>query len=390
MSSDSSTPRIFASRARLANPGGSLPAGVDLAVMIDTQSITLTGGEPASTWQIPYVALHGAKVNNIGEYLEVMGWVAGTHLVLTIPVVSLSGGGVADVISMVTPDAERDVSLHTATPRWSKRKKVGGLALLAVVVTALSAVTVGVWGNVKNTSTSTSSTQPQQDQAASKNLQFHDVPAGWGKDSPATSPLSGLMGTGGTSKPTPEQTKTYNQVVANFQSCMGVSNAKDRMFGKAGVAPTVQVPSAPYGTVIAGNLVEVGSVTQYYESPANVQADLAEIKNSKFASCFAQTMARFEITGADATQAGATIPVTVEKPRTELGVYIAGATASLQFPSTSGTVPIEIGTSILVSGHYEQTVYTFASPGTFPPATRTALQSLLAARLAGISKSSNT
>jgi hypothetical protein len=260
------------------------------------------------------------------------------------------------------------------------------IVLVAIVVGVIVAALIGT---SKSTPKSSSPNAQASALAASKNLRQSDVPSSWGQDSPTTSPLSGLLGTGAATKQTAQEKKIYDEVVSEFQQCMGESSAKDRIFGAAGVLPEAQRASVPYGTVIGSNLIEVGSVTQIYASTADVHADLVQMKSAKFSSCFAQTMGRFVVVGSDPTQVTATPPVVVETPRYALGAYVAGASATLQYPTTTGTVPMEIGTSIVISGRYEQTIYTFASPGVFPAALRQQIESVLAARLVGISGATN-
>jgi hypothetical protein len=78
----------------------------------------------------------------------------------------------------------------------------------------------------------------------------------------------------------------------------------------------------------------------------------------------------------------------VSTPRRELAAYVTGATVTLRYPSPSGTVPIEVGTSIIVAGRFEQTLFTFASPDSFPSQRLDELESLLAARLSGVGSAS--
>jgi hypothetical protein len=368
--------------ARLGTPAGSLPAGIDLAISIDASALTLTGGDPLAAWQIPLSTLLGARARQIGEYVEITGWVSGSHVLLTIPASSLEGGSPEELVAFFEPPATAHGS-DDASDEIRHRMTmmvVGAIIVVAVVIAVVIALVI----QSSPGSTSSGATASDQSAAAAMNLHQSDVPSSWGGDSPTTSPLSGLLGTATPSKQTAQEKKVYNQIVSEFQHCMGETQQSDRMFGAAGVQPLTQVSSAPYGTVIGNNLIEVGSVTQIYATTADVHADLAQMKSAPFPKCFAQTMGRFTIASADPNQVTATAPVVAEKPRMILGAYVAGAAVTLQYPTTSGTTPMEIGTSIVISGRYEQTLYTFASPGMFPPAQRELLETLLAARLSGL------
>lgn len=380
--------RLSGAGARLDRPAGSLPAGVDLDFVLDDSSLTLSGGDPLAVWQIPRSALVAPRARLVGEYVELSAWVAGSRILVTIPVAGLNGCTGADVIAqfddgdagMTTPVERegREGRGMTRRATWLVASAVGVVVLVMILVVALV---------VGSSPSSTSSAAVAKDRALARsmNLRASDVPGSWGQDSPLTSPLSGLLGTGPSTKPTAESKKLYNEVVASFQACMGETNATDRMFGAAGVQPVVQVASDPYGTVVGNNLIEVGTVTQVYASTADVQADLAQMKKAVFSKCFSQAMAKFTVVGTDPTQATSSPPVSVEPPRTVAGTYVSGATATVQVPSQSGNVPVEIGATVIINGVYEQTLYTFASPGTFPQNVRVGLESVLAARLAGIS-----
>jgi hypothetical protein len=380
--------RLIGAGARLDRPAGSLDAGVDLEFFLDDASLTLSGGDPPSVWQIPRNAMVAPRARLVGEYVELSAWVAGSRILVTIPVGRLNGCTGADVIAQFDVGAV-DEAAHLEAERredrrmarratWLVASAVGVVVLVVILVVAL------VVGSSPS-STSNAATAHARALARSMNLKASDVPGSWGQDSPLASPLSGLLGTGPSSKPTAESKKLYNEVVGSYQACMGESNATDRMFGAAGVQPVAQVAGDPYGTVVGNNLIEVGTVTQIYASTADVHADLGQMKKAVFPKCFSQAMAKFTIVGTDPTQAKSSPPVSVEPPRTVAGTYISGATATVQVPAQSGNVPIEIGVTVIINGLYEQTLYTFASPGGFPRSVRLGVESAMAARLAGIS-----
>ncbi len=221
--------------------------------------------------------------------------------------------------------------------------------------------------------------------AQSLGLSAADVPRGWGQDNPASSPLAGLLGTAPSSKPTPSEKKANDEVVSEYQRCMGISNKNDRMFGAAGTTPLVQVPSAPFGTSDGTSLIEVGTATQRYRSATTVAGDARQARDPNFGVCFAQAMGRFVAAGADPTQAMATPTVVTTSFGHPLGAQVSGAVVSVGIANgTGGFTQVEIGTALIIHDRTEQFLYTFSSPGSFPEAERQQLTALLAGRVAGI------
>ena len=396
MSELTPTVRFFGTGARLAQPIGSLPAKTDLAFSLDAQGITLSGGDPLLAWQLPYRALIGARAVLVGFYVELSGWVSGRPFLLTIPTENLGGGTPQELIALLSPVSPSPTTTMMSghsdgllTARLTMKRKSKALIASAVLTVAVVVALVLALILQSSPGNGPSTTSQAHALAASMNLTINDFHSTWQAENPATAPLSGLLGTGTASKETPKQKKIYDEVVHAYQTCVGLSNAKDRMFGTAGVAPIAQVPSNPYGSVENGNLAEAGSVTQYYASTQDVQSDLAQMKRPQFARCLSEVMARFTIAFVSPSSITTPWPTVVTKSSTQLGVFVTGAATIINYPTTTGTTPIEIGVTSLIYGHYEQVLYTFASPGIFPVVERQQLLQIQVARLAGVNGASN-
>ena len=381
---DAEPGRIEATGARLRHPLGSLPAGEDLEIVVTAGSIGLVGGRPPTALQLPVTALRHLSCRRRRGHLELRGLLgdAGFHLVVAES--SLRGGSALDLAELL--------GLSLPQGRAGRDRRGLGLVLMGLGMVLIGAGVALIASLGASSSPSASPSSPAVasrhravQQAASKNLVVGDVPAGWVRDDPSTSPLANLIGSTPSSTPTPAEKQAYRRVVDEFQRCMGVRDAKDRIFGKAGVQPLGQAPSAIYGIGGAdGGIIEVGGVTQRYATDAQVAADLKQIKQPSFPGCFAATMGRLLVGSDPSSQPTAPTVEAVSQPAL-LGAYATRATAQVQLDDgAGGTVPVQLGVTVLVRAPYEATLYTFSTPGAFPAATADAITSRLAARLADL------
>ena len=273
-------------------------------------------------------------------------------------------------------------------PSTSHRRELWlrvGIVVSAVVVLAgvVSLVLLG-----RSSHRAGESVAQARAQAARVGLRSSDLSSSWGADNPATAPLSGLLGTAPSTKVTALDRQMTTKITKDYQTCVGLNDAHDRFFGKAGVQPLAQVPSLPFSLTGSAGVVEVGTATQRYASTNDVEADQKQAARPAFASCLSQTMGRFVLSGAGAKAIVATPGVTAQHLSAPLGVFVTGASAELSYPSPGGATPIEVGTTLLIAGHDEQYLYTFTSPGTFSDHERQVLIDILGARLAAASAES--
>ena len=110
---------------------------------------------------------------------------------------------------------------------------------------------------------------------------------------PSASPLSDLFPAAGkleqpstTPVTLPKKNSVWAKVSSVFQGCVGVSGARDRVYGAAGQQPQYQVSSKIFASPSYGG-IEVVSTTQYYSTTTMVRRDTAEMSRKNFGACFA-------------------------------------------------------------------------------------------------------
>ena len=270
-----------------------------------------------------------------------------------------------------------DPGQQPSTPRVRRGWRLLGIAGVVVVLAGALLLLV----QAKSTPRNGESPAEARTKAASVGLRASDLPSTWGAADPATAPLAGLLGSAPSTKETALDRRITAEITKDYQSCVGLSDSRDRFFGKAGVQPLAQVPSLPFALEGSAGVVEVGTATQRYGSTSNVDADKRQAARPTFASCFGQAMGRFVLSGAGQKAIRDTPVVVTQHLDAPLGVFVTGASAELTYPGTAGLTPIEVGTTLLIAGHDEQYLYTFTTPGRFSNQERQALVDVLGARL---------
>ena len=365
--------RVTASGAQLVESAGPLAGGSSVVATFTDGTIALYGGEPAAAWQIPLAAITGLTLSSRRTATELAGWVAGSHLHLRFDATILVGGTIddlAELLGVAQPSSLR------SRPKAHRRR---WWVVTAIVVGLLAGGSA--WLIVRSShDSSAASLASDRSAAASVNLTGRQLPTGFSVDDPTTSPLAGLLGTAPATKPTAAERRDTRAIEDRYRSCLGISYAQDREFGGAGVTPPVEVPSLPYGRIgAAGDIEEVGSVTQRYASAADVAADRQQMALPRFPACFAAALARFV-----AGSSSAPVAASAQHLTQPFGAWATGGTAMVQIAGTSGNVPVQIGVSILLAGRDEQYLYTFASGGRFPASLRDQLVAEQGPRLAGL------
>ena len=366
---------------RLQGPAGPLPAGASVTLRATDGGLTLLGGDPPTAWQIPYAALREPRCRAHRESLEIAGWVAGSLLMVTFP--ATADGVTATEVDahLAAASGRREPARSTARPRRPRRRR---WILLAVAIVAIGSAS---WLLAASAITDHARRSAAADRAAAAamNLRATDLPAGWSADHLSTSPLGGFLQTGGSGPQTPAQKRVSSIVISAYQHCIGIPDAKDRVFGAAGVTPPVEVGGLPYARTESTAVTEVGTVTQRYASPADVAADRVQISSPRFPTCFGEALGRLATAGGEPTKARADLPTTRQVLRQPLGVTVTGADVTIPVASLTGSATAQLGVTVLVSGNFEQTLYTLTTPGTFPASLRQQLVGELSARLAGVS-----
>jgi hypothetical protein len=148
----------------------------------------------------------------------------------------------------------------------------------------------------------------------------------------------------------PTLTSKWGEINHQFDTCMGISYAKDRVYGGSGQYPIYQVNSK-YFTSSQDEGMEIVSTAQYYQSTSMVKKDTAEMTEKPFGKCFVASQAYILHTYAGASLATDT---TGYRPKTFVPGWARGGVTTLTIPNISG--PLHLVMVELTSGHYEVTL----------------------------------
>jgi hypothetical protein len=201
--------------------------------------------------------------------------------------------------------------------------------------------------------------------AGALGLTLGELPSGW-LSVPGASPIAALTGSGGSGAPSDSQRRQNQAIVAHFQACIGLSNARDRTFGAAGILPLVQVPSPSFFSRASIHAYEAGTATQYYTDPSNVAKDQAQMAILNYPVCLDQAIARMFVLGTVNNPATLAVPAHSVAIHAGEGVFVRSATAKLSIPNGSTKIPLWIGVTLIIQGHIEQSLYTYSPIGPFP------------------------
>jgi hypothetical protein len=352
---------------------GPLPVGSSFELRLDDAALTLSGGQPPVAWQVPASATEGLASRRRADRIELTGWIAGGYGMLTIPL------GVQQESAEAIMARLEGFGARVATTRPPRRRWPWVLGI--VVVAGIAGLVTGLVVSSSSTSPAAKVTAEQRGETMAKNLVLSDLPSGWQRDDPSVAPLGGLLSVSSSGKESATEKHASSVVIGEFQSCMGLTNAQDRTFGAAGVQPIYQIGGAPLGLVSTNQELEVGSATQLYASDADVEADLTQLRSPKFPACFAEALGRLLEISVDPSMATASLQESTQSLPASLGTYTAGS--NVELPVKGSSAPIEIGVTEIIHAPYEQTLFTYSAPGTFSPALRAQLVSILAGRLVG-------
>ncbi len=310
----------------------------DITLLSDDVGLTQLVGDPVVAWQTPW-----AELGN----LQLIRFARGVALFATANGVRYCWRR-RDVGDF---EAWRLIVLEHGGTVARHRRRAGALALALVVLLAGLAGGFGSW-----LYSNTTGARELAD-AKAVNLTMKDFPSGWFTTS--SSLLDDLMpayGTVDTSTSTPVTSAPTNpafeQAASLFQHCVGVSNARDRVFGASGQLPDYQASSRVFTSPSYGG-IQVASSSQYYRTPTMVEHDVAEMSRRKFGSCFVSSNVAFI-----RADLGVSIPRdnigTTFRPHTFVRGWVRGGEAPLTLPNKGGRLYLVV--VLISSGHYEVTL----------------------------------
>jgi hypothetical protein len=309
--------------------------------LVDEHSLTQLAGPDNVAWQVPWSELHN---------LRLVQSLVGTTLIAD-----------ADNRRFVWRTWRRR-EFSTVAPYvqasggWVQRMPQPWTIVAVAFVTVLSFV--GYFGALSHRSSGSATAK----RLAAININFTDLPGSW--TTGVASVLGEVVGPPGTvvtnfstTTTAPSSTSLYEQVVSSFQHCMGVSNARDRMYGAAGQLPSVAVASKVFTSTVDSG-VQVASYAQYYPSTRSVAKDTKEMTSPKFGACFADANANFIEAGALSRPATVNTGVALSVATFARGFRVAGDT-TLTGVSFGGGLEQQqrLLVAVATRGHYEVTIF---------------------------------
>ena len=305
-----------------------------VTLLADDSGLTQLAGEPAVVWQTPW-----DEISNV----QLLRFARGMALFATI-------GGVRycwRTVSRRDYDQLSEVVGAHGGLVVRQRRRAAAYAVVAVVLVASLAGGIAAWFS--------SGTSGAQEQAGANaiNLTLKDLPRTFftigstaletlfPPSTPATATTTTTAGPVGTK---------FEKIIKAFDACMGVSDAKDRVYGKAGQVPLYQETSQ-FFTSRDFDGIQLASTTQYYSTPVKVEKDTAEMSDKPFGNCFVESQALILKTYA---QGSAFSNTTTYRPKTYEKGWTRGGVTTLTLPNIKG--PLHLVMVEITSGHYEVTM----------------------------------
>lgn len=302
----------------------------------DEHGLTQLAGEPPVAWQTPWDQLANLQLVRSSQGLALFATVGDVRYCWRT-----RESSDYEALSAL-------VSAHGGNVVRRKRR-AGVLVVVIVVLLASLAGGIGAWF-----ARGSNGAQELTD-ARAVNLSLKDLPSAWSLTT--TSVLSYLFGPDtqvltSTSTTAPRASSLWAHVTKQFQTCMGVSNAKDRVYGAAGQMPDYQVSSKIFGSPSFRGM-EMATTSQYYATTTMVRRDTKEMSSAKFGGCFVSANAALILSA----YGGATPSVVAGvawQPITYVHGWSRGGVATINLPGVANSlhlVMVEVA-----SGRYEVTL----------------------------------
>lgn len=307
-----------------------------VALLIDETGVTQLAGIPPVAWQTPWSEITNIELVRFAHQMALFATVAGVryswrHKDLTdyevLRAIVLERGGVVS----------------------HRRRRAGVFVVVAAVVLASLGGAIAAWLNNGNGGAR------ELADAKAINLTSKDLPNGWYTSSNALLnylvPPAGSVYTS-TTTTAPPKNSDFDRAAAVFQSCLGVTNATDRVYGAAGQEPDYQVSSPIFNTNSLGGL-ELASTAQYYNTATMVHNDTREMSKKNFGSCFTKSSAELILSGFG-VKSPASAVATNWQPTTFTKGWSRGGVVSITVPGV--TAKLNLVMVVITYGHYEVTL----------------------------------
>jgi hypothetical protein len=307
-----------------------------VTLLSDDEGLTQLAGIPSVAWQTPWSEISNLELARISHQMLLFATIGGVRY-------TWRHRDQADY------DTVRSVVLEHGGVVTERRRRTGIYAIVAVVVLASFAGGIAAWFNRG------SSAVQELSAARHVNLTLNDLPSGWYKTS---NTILNYLVPGpskvytSTTTTAPAKDTSFDKAASAFQTCLGVSNAKDRIYGAAGQEPDYQVSSAVFNTNALDG-IELASTSQYYHSTSMVEKDTREMTMANFGSCFATSSADIILSGFGLTNPASNVATNWQPTTFTKGWARAG---EIEFTVPSLSTKVHLVMVIMTHGHYEVTL----------------------------------
>src|SRR5664280_2397906 len=255
-----------------------------VTLLADDRGLTQLAGIPDVAWQTPWSEMSDLQLVRSRAGMALLATVAGVRYCWR---------------TRQLDDFEtwREIVLERGGAVARRQRRVGVIVLIAVVLLASFGGGIAAFFSGKST------VNRELAGARLVNLTLKDLPSGW--TTTTASALGYLFPAASqviTSTTTPSTTTTlspsatWSRVSGDFQKCMGVTAANDRVYGGAGQMPDYKVSSKIF-TSPSLQFLQVASITQYYATTTMVLRDQREMSSPKFGACFVASSASMILSG---------------------------------------------------------------------------------------------
>ena len=310
-----------------------------VTLLLDDAALTQLAGAPPVAWQTPWSELSEVELVRAAGRVGLAATVGGVRYLWR-----RRGVEGFDALAAM-------VEAHGGVVRRGRPRLALAVVAAAVLVASVAAGAVA-W-LVRHGPDELAS-------ARGANLTLADLPPGWyanseGVISYIVPPASKVYTSTTTTAPSARASanRVFAAAASVFQSCLGVSNHADRIYGAAGQQPDYQVSSAVFESNLGGG-GEIASVAQYYRTTTMVRRDTAEMSRAGFGRCFVDSQAAL-LLGEEGQSTAPPTGAVSWRPRTLLSsVFARGGYVRLDVPLLS--VRLQLVVAVVTHGHYEVTL----------------------------------